>query len=494
VHYAVYHNLPSQCHSEMCVTVVDSRDPSVTTGGTHSTSCCDMSTMSWRHVSTLTRVIPDVMKLCIICYVHSTTAGSRSSNNSYNAIVSKKRRMSLQSEQQQQQQQGQPVRESKESPYLRQLFPHLHTDSHHASTFESNSLSTGNATNPLQTSSSSSSSSNATPTTTIISNTNTANTLAPVPIMSRDQLHWMLNHDLKVLPVAVQSRRLPAPAKLNLSIREWQQRYKSTSTKKTIINKKARNNGGIRHKSATNAYNNNKKNEIVNNNRNECSSSKGASDHNKSITPAAGDEEAYSPADTLSAAAAASATAVASPVSDFSQTVGDPSTEVIIETTATGGGGGGGGGTAAPISSKSSSPVKPQNINKSQKSKPYKSHKTHKQRRDHTEVRRKTLSQKNQFWRRLAVGPSNDTSSRDTSITRHNENMHVEDDTTCTTSEITKRYDYMNKSLGNNADLVNKLRTPAAGEGNIEVQATATTSSATSSSSNSSSISNCCIQ
>ena len=51
VDYTIYNTLPSKCHSEMCVTVVDA----VTTTGTVANST---DNMSWRHLSTLTRVTP----------------------------------------------------------------------------------------------------------------------------------------------------------------------------------------------------------------------------------------------------------------------------------------------------------------------------------------------------------------------------------------------------------------------------------------------------
>ena len=83
VDYCVYHALPSVCHSEMCVTVMDAwssgrpcieqsntttsatTDTDTTTGSSSSsvvwqdqTSAARMDKLSWRHVTTLTRVIP----------------------------------------------------------------------------------------------------------------------------------------------------------------------------------------------------------------------------------------------------------------------------------------------------------------------------------------------------------------------------------------------------------------------------------------------------
>lgn len=79
VDYCVYHALPSQCHSEMCVTVVDAwgqgnpvheaqvQGADSTTSpdaacsarsGKVNTAPARMDELSWRHVTTLTRVIP----------------------------------------------------------------------------------------------------------------------------------------------------------------------------------------------------------------------------------------------------------------------------------------------------------------------------------------------------------------------------------------------------------------------------------------------------
>eukprot|EP01032_Pedospumella_encystans_P014098 gene14098-16210_t len=78
VDYCIYHTLPSLCHSEMCVTVIDatkdSTNPSevkVKVGPAESVSVAkeDLNQLNWRHVTTLTRVIPDVNKLCVLCYV-----------------------------------------------------------------------------------------------------------------------------------------------------------------------------------------------------------------------------------------------------------------------------------------------------------------------------------------------------------------------------------------------------------------------------------------
>jgi len=72
--YAVYRTLPSMCHSEICAMVVDATVPFDVSGlsdGQHGLpSKCQQG---WRHISTLTRVMPDVMKLMTICYVLQNT-------------------------------------------------------------------------------------------------------------------------------------------------------------------------------------------------------------------------------------------------------------------------------------------------------------------------------------------------------------------------------------------------------------------------------------
>ena len=64
--YSVYRTLPTRCHSEMCAMVVDALGPLSLEEG--ATSSCQIA---WRHLSTLTRVMPDVMKLLGLCYVHT---------------------------------------------------------------------------------------------------------------------------------------------------------------------------------------------------------------------------------------------------------------------------------------------------------------------------------------------------------------------------------------------------------------------------------------
>ncbi len=106
VDYCIYHTLPSLCHSEMCVTVIDATKDSA-----NSLNVCtdsvgvvkeDLNQLNWRHITTLTRVIPvlntlinyiislinnscasitlspqDVNKLCVICYVLPATELTR---------------------------------------------------------------------------------------------------------------------------------------------------------------------------------------------------------------------------------------------------------------------------------------------------------------------------------------------------------------------------------------------------------------------------------
>jgi len=76
VDYCLYQRSPSECHSEICITVVDAlHDEGVAwhDGGEANRGVSNdsnrTSEVSWRHITTLTRVVPDVMKLCIICYV-----------------------------------------------------------------------------------------------------------------------------------------------------------------------------------------------------------------------------------------------------------------------------------------------------------------------------------------------------------------------------------------------------------------------------------------
>ena len=68
VDFAVYRLLPTHCHSELCVSVLDH---------IHSTS-----ELGSRHLATLTRVMPDVMKLLLLCYVLPVDWNSSSDSSS----------------------------------------------------------------------------------------------------------------------------------------------------------------------------------------------------------------------------------------------------------------------------------------------------------------------------------------------------------------------------------------------------------------------------
>jgi tRNA-intron lyase len=64
IDFAVYRTTPNRCHSEICAMVVDATTPLNIHDDNPST--CQQG---WRHISTLTRVMPDVMKLSVLCYV-----------------------------------------------------------------------------------------------------------------------------------------------------------------------------------------------------------------------------------------------------------------------------------------------------------------------------------------------------------------------------------------------------------------------------------------
>eukprot|EP01039_Chlorochromonas_danica_P002946 gene2945-3214_t len=75
--YCLYADHPSRCHSEACVLAVDARAGAslrhdVNNEAYYRTTATSMESESntlWRHVSSLTRVMPDVMKVCLFCYV-----------------------------------------------------------------------------------------------------------------------------------------------------------------------------------------------------------------------------------------------------------------------------------------------------------------------------------------------------------------------------------------------------------------------------------------
>jgi tRNA splicing endonuclease len=66
--YSIYQTLPTLCHSEMCVIVVDGLKPR-TLEDMESGRVSNSGQIGWRHLCTLTRVMPDVMKLLGLCYV-----------------------------------------------------------------------------------------------------------------------------------------------------------------------------------------------------------------------------------------------------------------------------------------------------------------------------------------------------------------------------------------------------------------------------------------
>jgi hypothetical protein len=65
VDYCIYNALPSECHSEMCVTIVDAWQDSTlsTTTAVRARAPADRE-LSWRHVTTLTRAMPVSSTIC----------------------------------------------------------------------------------------------------------------------------------------------------------------------------------------------------------------------------------------------------------------------------------------------------------------------------------------------------------------------------------------------------------------------------------------------
>lgn len=61
--YCAYRSHPKECHSEFCVRVFNSMSA---------------ERISWRSISTMTRVMPDVMKLCLLYYVNFSGASTNS--------------------------------------------------------------------------------------------------------------------------------------------------------------------------------------------------------------------------------------------------------------------------------------------------------------------------------------------------------------------------------------------------------------------------------
>lgn len=62
--YTIYRASPKLCHSEICAYVVDGTHPRGDSGNNP-----DNGSLSWQELTTLTRVMPDVMKTLLICYV-----------------------------------------------------------------------------------------------------------------------------------------------------------------------------------------------------------------------------------------------------------------------------------------------------------------------------------------------------------------------------------------------------------------------------------------
>lgn len=94
--YCAYQSLPSECHSEMCVTVVDAvrandkitssemSNGALCTGNSESSVCAEgtnslgtrMDELEWKHVTTLTRLIPVrlLLLLLLFYYCHESAA------------------------------------------------------------------------------------------------------------------------------------------------------------------------------------------------------------------------------------------------------------------------------------------------------------------------------------------------------------------------------------------------------------------------------------
>ena len=89
IDFAVYRTTPNRCHSEICAMVVDATEP-LNIHDDKPSNC----QQGWRHISTLTRVMPDVMKLSVSCYVlpkewskqksADTNTTSNDNNTTYN--------------------------------------------------------------------------------------------------------------------------------------------------------------------------------------------------------------------------------------------------------------------------------------------------------------------------------------------------------------------------------------------------------------------------
>ena len=70
--YTVYRASPKLCHSEICAYVVDGTAPRKGTANNPANGA-----VNWQELTTLTRVMPDVMKTLLLCYVVSSHYMSR---------------------------------------------------------------------------------------------------------------------------------------------------------------------------------------------------------------------------------------------------------------------------------------------------------------------------------------------------------------------------------------------------------------------------------
>ena len=75
IDYTVYRTVPMLCHSEICATVVDATQ-SRTLKSIEEGHVVGTGQIGWRHLATLTRVMPDVMKMLTLCYVQPKRSAS----------------------------------------------------------------------------------------------------------------------------------------------------------------------------------------------------------------------------------------------------------------------------------------------------------------------------------------------------------------------------------------------------------------------------------
>eukprot|EP01041_Mallomonas_annulata_P000067 gene67-78_t len=90
--FTVYRSLPSLCHSELCVLVLDATKPLLLSHAIDKTKAKerdnsngndndnDGSRPEWREIGAITRVMPDVLKTFLQCYVMQTSSSSTSTN------------------------------------------------------------------------------------------------------------------------------------------------------------------------------------------------------------------------------------------------------------------------------------------------------------------------------------------------------------------------------------------------------------------------------